>query len=86
MEIQIRVLPGASKNQVVGLIDGVWKVRLTAPPVDGKANQALLNYLAEKLGINHSQIRLLKGATSRTKTLSIHGLNETEVAARLSGV
>ncbi len=84
-ELTVRVVPGASKNEVAGESAGVWKVRLTAPPVEGKANQALVAYLADKLDINRSQVALLKGATSRQKILGIYGLSREEISKRLGG-
>ncbi len=82
--LAVRVLPGASKNEVVGLRDGTWKVRLTAPPIDGRANQALREFMADRLGINRSQVKLIKGATSRNKELVIFGLTADEIQARLT--
>ncbi len=69
--LDIQVMPRASRTQTDGLYDGALKVRLHAPPVDGQANQALIDWLAHCLGIAKRDIRLLRGATARRKQLRI---------------
>jgi uncharacterized protein (TIGR00251 family) len=78
----IRVQPRASKDQVVGWQGQSLKVRLTAPPVDGAANEALIAYLAKALGIPKVRIQLLRGETGREKVVEI-GLEQAEVLKRL---
>ncbi|EKD43109.1 MAG: hypothetical protein ACD_72C00454G0001 [uncultured bacterium] len=71
-KIKIRVLPRSSKNEVVGeMADGTLKVKLTAPPVDGKANDALIKLLADHFDITKSKIKIATGATSKNKTIEI---------------
>ena len=81
--IRIRVQPRSSRNQVAGVEAGELKVKLTAPPVEGEANRALVLYLVEKLGTGRGAVRLLSGDTGRHKTVLIEGLEPSEVAARL---
>ncbi|AKJ27745.1 DUF167 domain-containing protein [Caldimonas brevitalea] len=69
LEIDVSVVPNASRTQCVGLHDGALRVRLQAPPVDGKANEALLRWVAERLGLPRGQVELLRGQTSRRKTV-----------------
>jgi uncharacterized protein (TIGR00251 family) len=83
VELAVRVVPGASKNEVAGVKDGVWKVRLTAPPVEGKANRALVEYLADKLDLNKSQVALLTGTASRSKSVAVYGLSKEEIDQKL---
>jgi len=72
MKIKIRVLPRSSHNEVVGeMVDGTLKVKLTAPPVDGKANEALIKLLAEHFSVAKSKIKIVAGATSKNKTIEI---------------
>lgn len=72
MKIKIRVLPRSSKNEVVGeMADGTLKVKLTAPPVDGKANEALLELLAEHFGVKKNKIKLVGGLTSKNKIIEL---------------
>jgi uncharacterized protein (TIGR00251 family) len=81
--IRIYVQPRASKTEAAGVHDGCIKVRLAAPPVDGAANKALIDFMAERLGIAKSRIRLVSGESSRRKVLEIEGLTEEQIAAAL---
>lgn len=78
--IRIRVQPRARKSEVVGLHDGALKIRLQAPPVDGKANRALLKFLAARLGVPASSVRLAAGAKSRDKAVLVSGLTTADLA------
>ena len=78
--LRIRVQPRARKSEVVGLHGGALKIRLQAPPVDGKANQALLRFLADRLGVAASAVRLVSGEKSRDKTLLVSGVDAEAVA------
>ena len=72
MIIKIKVLPRSSRNEVVGeMADGTLKIKLTAPPVDGKANEALIKLLAEHFSVTKSKIRIVSGATSKNKIIEI---------------
>lgn len=82
--LSVRLHPGAKRNAVTGLHDGALKIALNAPPVDGKANDALIAFLAEKLSMPRAKIALVAGMTSRSKTLRIAGKSAAEVAAALS--
>jgi len=79
IELHLRVIPRASKNAIQGLHDGALKIRLTTPPVDGKANQALVKFLSKTLKISKSQIKLTQGETNRNKTLKITGISKDEL-------
>ena len=70
MKIKIRVQPNAKQNKIVEE-NGRYKVYLTAPPVEGKANQALIEFLSENFKVKRSKIKLLKGAKSRDKLVEI---------------
>ncbi|OGH83744.1 MAG: hypothetical protein A2261_04180 [Candidatus Magasanikbacteria bacterium RIFOXYA2_FULL_44_8] len=75
MKIRIRVLPRSSRNEVVGeMADGTLKVKLTAPPVDGKANDALVELLAKHFDTSKSKIKIVSGLTSKNKTVEIQRL------------
>ena len=73
--------PRASKNEVVGLHDGCLKLRITAPPVEGAANEAVIRLVAESLGIPRRQVRLVTGSTGRRKILEIEGVSEAQLAS-----
>ena len=81
-KIKVRVIPRAKKNEISGFMaDGSLKIRLTAPPVDGKANQALIKLLANTLGVSTSQISISSGEHSRNKSVFIDGLDQHEYQA-----
>ncbi len=84
--ISVRVLPRSSREGIVGTEDGLYKVKLTAPAVEGKANKALIAFLAKALGLSRSGIEIRSGELARTKTVRIKGLSPEEVAARLTRV
>jgi uncharacterized protein len=75
----VRVQPRASKSEIVGEYGTALKVRLTAPPVDGAANQELIRLLAEEMGIARRDVRIKSGASSRTKTVEISGVDQAAV-------
>ena len=81
--LSVRVHPGARKNGVTGVHADAVKIALTAPPVDGKANEALIAFLADALHLPRARIALVAGATSRAKTVRITGKSAAEVAAAL---
>lgn len=71
--ITLHIQPGAKKSEIAGLHGDALKLRLAAPPVDGKANEALLGFLAERLGLSKSAVTLRSGHRSRRKVLEISG-------------
>ena len=81
--ISVRVHPGAKRNAITGTHDGAVKISLTTPPTDGRANQALIAFLAERLNITRASIDLLGGASSRSKTLRLTGITAEEAESRL---
>lgn len=81
--LPVRVHPAAKRDAVSGVHDGALKVSLTTPPTDGRANAALIAFIAERLGVTRGQVTLLTGAGSRSKTLRIVGLTVDEVGERL---
>lgn len=83
VRISVYVQPRASKTAIAGLHDGAIKIRLAAPPVDGAANAALIEFIAERLGVARSRVRLVSGASARRKIIEIEGVDEASVAAVL---
>jgi hypothetical protein len=81
--LSVRVHPGARKNSVTGVHADAVKIALTAPPVDGKANEALIAFLAETLHLPKARVTLVAGAASRAKMVRITGRSAAEVAAAL---
>lgn len=68
---EVRVQPRASRNEIAGMQNGVLRVRLQAPPVDGAANEALIAFMADELGVPRRQVRIVSGFGSRTKILEV---------------
>ena len=82
--VKIYLQPKSSKNEIVGPYRDGIKVKVTAPPIEGKANEALIRLLAKKLGIPSSSIEILKGDHSREKTLRISGDLDRELMKKLN--
>ncbi|MEW6111162.1 MAG: DUF167 domain-containing protein [Thermodesulfobacteriota bacterium] len=81
--IKVRVTPRSAKNVITGEKSDSLCIRLTSPPVEGKANQDLVKFLAKELRIAPSSISVLRGSTSRDKTLLITGLDTATLLERL---
>ncbi len=79
-----RVQPRASKDEIVGEMGGALKVRLRAPAVEGRANEALVEFLAQLLKRPRSAVRILNGERSRTKQIEIHGVTRQQILALLA--
>jgi uncharacterized protein len=72
MDLRVKVIPKSSKTELAGYLpDGTWKVKVTAAPEKGKANRALLQFLAEHLGISKSRIHITSGETSQLKRIRV---------------
>jgi uncharacterized protein (TIGR00251 family) len=79
----VKLQPRASRNEIGGPLGEELKIKVTAPPVDSAANEALIKLLAEKLDCPKSKVELIRGQTARHKTLRIHGLTAAQVLERL---
>ncbi len=69
--IQVRVVPRSSRAEIAGKANGVYRIKITAPPVEGKANKALVGFLAKKTGLPKRNIEIVAGERSRNKTIRI---------------
>jgi uncharacterized protein (TIGR00251 family) len=81
--LRVHVVPNAKVDSVVGMHGGAFKIKLRAPAVEGKANAALVRFLAEQLKLPRNTIALKRGEKSRGKTIEIHGLSKEDVCRRL---
>jgi uncharacterized protein len=81
--VRLRVSPGASSNAIVGRHGDGWKIRVTAPPEDGKANDAVLRLLADRVGLPQVKLRLISGPSSRDKVVELMGIDTAEAERRL---
>lgn len=82
--VHLRVVPRAKRSAVVGRYADGWKVRIAAPPEDGRANAAVVALLAEATGVATSGIAIVAGATARDKTVVFSGLTPDEIDRRLT--
>jgi len=82
IRVEIKVQPRSSRNQISGEQDGALKVKLTAPPVEGAANQALIDFLAHTLKIPKKNIILLRGETSRNKLIEILAISKEDFLSK----
>lgn len=79
----VRVSPGARKSEIMGETGGRLRIRLQAPPVDGKANRELARFIARELGMKKNHVTLASGERSREKTLLLRGLTPAEAREKL---
>jgi len=79
VRFSVRVQPRASKTELAGIHGDALKIRLSAPPVDGAANDALVEFLAETFAVPRRNVRLVSGESSRSKIVEIEGINERAV-------
>lgn len=80
---EVRVQPRASRNEIVGEHGSILKVRLQAPPVDNRANEALVALLAESLGVSRGAVEIVAGWTGRKKRVAVRGLGSDQVRKAL---
>ena len=83
--VDIHVQPGARKTEIVGLYGQAIKIKVAATPERGIANEALINFIAERLGIAKKAVKLSRGRTGRSKTVAIEGMSAEEARQRLLG-
>jgi uncharacterized protein len=81
--LRLRVSPGARRTEVVGRHGDAWKVRVSAPPEDGRANDAVLKLLAERVGLPRRALSLVSGHSGRDKVVHLDGLGRAESERRL---
>ncbi|MBN9684411.1 MULTISPECIES: DUF167 domain-containing protein [unclassified Corallococcus] len=85
VELTVLVQPRASRTRVMGEHDGQLKIQLAAPPVDGEANAALVEFIAKTMGVPRRQVTLVAGDTSRRKRLRVEGVDAAAAEAVISG-
>jgi uncharacterized protein (TIGR00251 family) len=83
VKITVKVQPRAKRTEPAGKTGDTYKLRLAAPPVDGKANEACIEFLAETFDVARSAVRILRGGTSRTKVIEIEGVDAAAVERKL---
>ena len=83
VELDILVVPRSSRNQIAGEHDGRLKIQLNAPPVDGEANAALVQFLAKTLGLKKKDVAIVSGETSRRKRIRVSGISAAALQAAI---
>ena len=78
--LKVRVNPRARKNEILGWSGDCLRVKIAAPPVDGKANRALVKFLATSFGLKRSSVTLVRGEKDREKTLCLDGVSRADLA------
>jgi len=79
----VKIVPGSSRTSVCGFLDGMVKIKVSAPPEKGKANQSLVKYLAKKLGVKRKDVHIISGQTNPVKSIEISGISVEMLAAKL---
>jgi len=81
--LRLYVHPNSGRNEITGLKEGTLEIKVAAPPVKGKANKELIDFLSRKLGVSKSSLNIVKGHTSRNKVVTIEGPDREEILNRL---
>jgi len=81
--LAVKAVPGASRTMIAGLLGDMLKVRLSAPPEKGKANRQLLEFLAERLGVNKNNLTIVSGQTNPIKHVRVVGISADRLRERL---
>ena len=85
MRLSVRVVPGARRTELVGSYGPAWKIRVAAPPDRGRANEALLEFLAEVLALPRRRVSLVAGASARDKVIEVIGISQSDADRLLAG-
>ena len=86
LTFDIQVIPHASRAEIAGVQEGAFKVKVTAPPVEGAANEACIKLLAKELGLKKSQMEISSGAKSRKKTVMIKDISKKELETKINNI
>jgi len=81
--LELKIIPNAPRNEIAGWVGSALKIKIHAPALEGRANDELLDFLAEKLGVHRRTVTLLRGDKSRQKVVQIAGLDSAGVKQRL---
>ena len=82
--LSLKVTPNAGRNEVTGFTDGVLHVKINAPPVKGKANRELIDFLSRVFDVKKSAITIVKGQTSRNKTIAVEGMGQEDILKKIN--
>jgi uncharacterized protein len=82
--LAVKITPNAGRNEITGFKEGIWQVKINAPPEKGKANKELVDFLSIRLGVRKATILIIKGQTSRNKVIAVETLSSEQILKRLS--
>ncbi len=80
----VKVTPNAGRNEITGFTDDALRVKIAAPPVKGKANKELIDFLSRALGVKKSSLSIVKGRTGRNKVIAIEGMSRDDILRHLT--
>ncbi len=84
--VKVKIVPGSSKNKIVGVYNDALKISITAPPVEGKANKKCIAYLAKYFKIAKSKIEIISGQTGKNKLIKIYDINQKEFLDKIKEI
>jgi len=84
--IKVKIVPGSSKNKIIGVYNDSLKITITAPPVEGKANKKCIAYLAKYFNVAKSKIEIISGQTSKNKLIEIYDISQKEFLDKLEEI
>jgi uncharacterized protein len=85
-QLSVRVIPNAKKDEFAGTREGEWLLRLNAPPIEGKANKAAIEFVSRFFGVPRSAVTLVRGERSRHKIFEIVGLESSDLERKLAEI
>jgi uncharacterized protein (TIGR00251 family) len=84
--IKVKIIPGSSKNKIVGVYNDALKITITAPPVEGKANKKCITYLAKYFDVTKSKVEIISGKSSKNKFIKIYDINQKEFLEKIKKI
>jgi len=84
--IKVKIVPGSSKNKIIGVYNDALKITITAPPVEGKANKKCITYLAKYFDVAKSKIEIISGKNSKNKLIKIYDISQKEFLDKLKKI
>ena len=83
-QLSLKVTPNAGRNEITGFTDGVLHLKIKAPPVKGKANRELIDFLSKELGVKKSAVTIVRGQTSRNKVIAVAGMSRDDILKKIT--
>jgi len=84
--IKVKIVPGSSKNKIIGVYNNALKITITAPPVEGKANKKCITYLAKCFNVAKSKVEIISGQTSKNKLIKIYDISQKEFLDKIDKI